>query len=37
MVLIKHKFGAKPVQDDGIRFASKKEHKRYINNLLTHL
>jgi len=29
MVLLKHKFGAKPVQDDGIRFASKKEHKRY--------
>jgi hypothetical protein len=28
MVLLKHKFGAKPVQDDGIRFASKKEHKR---------
>lgn len=27
--MIKHKFKAKPVTDDGIRFASKKEHKRY--------
>lgn len=27
---IKHKFKAKPVIDDGIRFSSKKEHKRYI-------
>ena len=28
--MIKHKFKAKPVIDDGIRFASKKEHKRYL-------
>ena len=27
--MLKHKFKAKPVIDDGIRFASKKEHKRY--------
>ena len=27
---LKHKFNAKPVTDDGIRFASKKEHKRYL-------
>ena len=27
---LKHKFKAKPVIDDGIRFASKKEHKRYM-------
>ena len=29
MIMLKHKFKAKPVIDDGIRFASKKEHKRY--------
>ena len=27
--MLKHKFKAKPVTDDGIRFASKKEYKRY--------
>lgn len=27
--MLKHKFKAKSVVDDGIRFASKKEHKRY--------
>ena len=27
--MLKHKFRAKPIIDDDIRFASKKEHKRY--------
>ena len=26
---LQHKFGAKPTSSDGIKFASKKEHKRY--------
>jgi hypothetical protein len=30
ILMLKHKFKAKPVIDDGIKFASKKEHKRYI-------
>ena len=28
-MLVKHKFKAKPCQEDGIKFASKKEYKRY--------
>jgi len=27
--MLKHKFKAKPVESDGIKFASKKEYKRY--------
>lgn len=30
LVRLRHKYNAKPVTDDGIRFSSKKEHKRYL-------
>ena len=29
MAILRHKFKAKPCEADGIKFASKKEHKRY--------
>ena len=29
MAILRHKFRAKPCEVDGIKFASKKEHKRY--------
>jgi hypothetical protein len=29
MAVLRHKFRAKPCEADGIKFASKKEHKRY--------
>jgi hypothetical protein len=29
MAILRHKFRAKPCEADGIKFASKKEHKRY--------
>ena len=30
MAFLKHKFRAKPVEADGIKFPSKKEYKRYM-------